>query len=139
MSEQGKNEQPRERKLLPQEIKYIESMSELLGYVFFGNVLAKAISSPRSLGKASRTKGHGSFFIARVLDTVKHGVDSDEVESLFNLRMGVPLGRQVSPDVDEERLCVARIHLQKYDVLTNTGYQPERYTKDFGSRTVSSS
>jgi uncharacterized DUF497 family protein len=37
---------------------------------------------------------------------VKHGVDSDEVESLFNLRMGLPLGRQVSPEVDGERLCV---------------------------------
>jgi uncharacterized DUF497 family protein len=36
----------------------------------------------------------------------KHGVDSDEVESLFNLRMAVPIGRQVSPKVEEERLCV---------------------------------
>ena len=36
----------------------------------------------------------------------KHGVDSDEVESVFNLRMAVPIGRQVSPEVDEERLCM---------------------------------
>jgi len=36
----------------------------------------------------------------------KHGVDSDEVESLFKLRLGVPLGRQVSPEVAEERLCI---------------------------------
>ncbi len=31
MSEQGKNEQPRERKLMPQEIKYIESIPALIG------------------------------------------------------------------------------------------------------------
>ena len=37
---------------------------------------------------------------------LKHGVSSDEVESLFNLRMAVPIGRQVSPAVEEERLCV---------------------------------
>jgi uncharacterized DUF497 family protein len=36
----------------------------------------------------------------------KHGVDCDEVESLFSLKMAVPIGRQVSPEVDEERLCV---------------------------------
>lgn len=37
---------------------------------------------------------------------VKHGVDSEEVESLFALRLGVPLGRQIAPGVDEERLCI---------------------------------
>ncbi len=37
---------------------------------------------------------------------VKHGVNTDEVESVFTLRMALPLGRQVSPEVDEERLCV---------------------------------
>jgi uncharacterized DUF497 family protein len=36
----------------------------------------------------------------------KHGVDIEEVEALFTLRLGVPLGRQVSPEVDEERLCI---------------------------------
>ena len=36
----------------------------------------------------------------------KHGVDSEEVESLFNLRMGVPMGRQINPEVEEERLCM---------------------------------
>ncbi len=30
----------------------------------------------------------------------------DEVESVFSLKMGVPVGRQVSPLADEERLCV---------------------------------
>jgi len=38
--------------------------------------------------------------------STKHGVDSDEVESVFTLRMAVPIGRQMSPEVDEERLCV---------------------------------
>ncbi len=38
--------------------------------------------------------------------TTKHGVSTEEVESVFNLRMAVPIGRQVSPMVDEERLCV---------------------------------
>lgn len=37
---------------------------------------------------------------------VKHGVKQSEVESLFILKMGVPLGRQISPDVEEERLCI---------------------------------
>ena len=36
----------------------------------------------------------------------KHGVPDVDVESLFDLKQGVPLGRQVSPKVDEERLCV---------------------------------
>jgi uncharacterized DUF497 family protein len=36
----------------------------------------------------------------------KHGVTLDEVEALFNLRMAVPIGRQISPEVEEERLCV---------------------------------
>ena len=36
----------------------------------------------------------------------KHGVPPEEVESLFNLKSGVPIGRQVSPPVDEERLCL---------------------------------
>lgn len=38
--------------------------------------------------------------------STKHGVSVDEVESLFALKMAVPIGRQVSPEVDEERLCV---------------------------------
>ena len=36
----------------------------------------------------------------------KHGVAQEEVESLFELGLGVPLGRQVSPKVEEERLCM---------------------------------
>lgn len=34
----------------------------------------------------------------------KHGVSPKEVESVFELKLAVPLGRQVSPHVDEERL-----------------------------------
>jgi uncharacterized DUF497 family protein len=45
---------------------------------------------------------HGNYTKSRA----KHGVDSDEVESVFNLRMAVPIGRQISPEVDDERLCV---------------------------------
>jgi uncharacterized DUF497 family protein len=37
---------------------------------------------------------------------VKHGVTAGEVESVFNLRLAVPIGRQVSPKVSEERLCL---------------------------------
>lgn len=36
----------------------------------------------------------------------KHGVTTDEVESLFSLKLSVPLGRQTAPAVDEERLCL---------------------------------
>lgn len=36
----------------------------------------------------------------------KHSVGPDEVEDIFNLKMAVPIGRQVSPKVDEERLCI---------------------------------
>ncbi len=45
---------------------------------------------------------HGNF----TKSSTKHGVASDEVESVFMLRMAVPIGRQISPEVDEERLCV---------------------------------
>lgn len=38
--------------------------------------------------------------------TIKHGVSTDDVESVFSLRMGAPIGRQISPSVDEERLCI---------------------------------
>ena len=37
---------------------------------------------------------------------IKHGVGPDEVEAVFTLKLGVPLGRQISPEVDEERLCI---------------------------------
>ncbi|MBI2981844.1 MAG: BrnT family toxin [Deltaproteobacteria bacterium] len=37
---------------------------------------------------------------------VKHGVTEEEVESVLTLKMAVPIGRQVSPTVTEERLCV---------------------------------
>lgn len=36
----------------------------------------------------------------------KHGVPPEEVESVFDLRTAVPLGRQITPEVEEERLCV---------------------------------
>ena len=36
----------------------------------------------------------------------KHGIETEEVESVFHLKGGVSLGRQVSPPVLEERLCV---------------------------------
>lgn len=36
----------------------------------------------------------------------KHGVTQNEVEMLFNLKLGVPIGRQVTPEVEEERLCI---------------------------------
>lgn len=38
--------------------------------------------------------------------SIKHGVNTNEIESVFSLKMGVPIGRQISPFVDEERLCV---------------------------------
>lgn len=37
---------------------------------------------------------------------IKHGVDVDEVETVFRLKLAVPIGRQIQPVVDEERLCV---------------------------------
>lgn len=36
----------------------------------------------------------------------KHGVNCDDVESIFSLKMAVPIGRQVRPEVEEERLCI---------------------------------
>lgn len=36
----------------------------------------------------------------------KHGVELAEVESVFELRLAAPMGEQVSPSVDEERLSV---------------------------------
>ncbi|MBC7466684.1 MAG: BrnT family toxin [Bdellovibrio sp.] len=36
----------------------------------------------------------------------KHDVGLDEIESVFEMKMAVPLGRQVTPVVDEERLCL---------------------------------
>lgn len=36
----------------------------------------------------------------------KHDVSIEEVESLFELKLGVPIGRQISPPVHEERLCI---------------------------------
>lgn len=36
----------------------------------------------------------------------KHDVRTDEIESLFEMKMAVPLGRQVRPIVTEERLCI---------------------------------
>jgi uncharacterized DUF497 family protein len=36
----------------------------------------------------------------------KHGVPIEEVESVFELRMAATIGRQFSPEVEEERLCI---------------------------------
>jgi len=36
----------------------------------------------------------------------KHGIETDEVESVFSFKMAVPIGKQTSPKVDEERLCM---------------------------------
>lgn len=36
----------------------------------------------------------------------KHDVGLDEIESMFEMKMAVPLGRQVTPAVVEERLCL---------------------------------
>lgn len=36
----------------------------------------------------------------------KHGVSREEVEAVFRLKLAVALGRQVTPEVSEERLCV---------------------------------
>lgn len=36
----------------------------------------------------------------------KHGVPIEEVESVFTLKLAIPIGRQVSPTVTEERLCL---------------------------------
>jgi uncharacterized DUF497 family protein len=36
----------------------------------------------------------------------KHDVGLDEIEAVFEMKMAVPLGRQVAPIVDEERLCL---------------------------------
>lgn len=36
----------------------------------------------------------------------KHGIESGEVESVFELRLASPMGEQVSPPVHEERLCL---------------------------------
>ncbi len=36
----------------------------------------------------------------------KHQVSTSEIESVFKIKMGVPLGRQVSPHVQEERFCL---------------------------------
>lgn len=38
--------------------------------------------------------------------SAKHGVESEEVESVFELKMAATIGRQFSPVVDEERLCL---------------------------------
>ena len=36
----------------------------------------------------------------------KHDVSTEEIENLFKTKMAVPLGRQIIPSVDEERLCI---------------------------------
>lgn len=36
----------------------------------------------------------------------KHGVSTNEFESVFELKMAVPLGIQMSPIVKEERFCI---------------------------------
>jgi uncharacterized DUF497 family protein len=36
----------------------------------------------------------------------KHGVPSEEIESVFELKLAAAIGRQFSPPVEEERLCI---------------------------------
>lgn len=36
----------------------------------------------------------------------KHDVYLKEIESVFEMKLAIPLGRQVTPEVDEERLCL---------------------------------
>ena len=36
----------------------------------------------------------------------KHGVTKEEVESIFSLKLAVPIGKQVTPVVNEERYCI---------------------------------
>lgn len=36
----------------------------------------------------------------------KHGVSAEEIESVFQLKLAATIGRQFSPLVDEERLCI---------------------------------
>ena len=36
----------------------------------------------------------------------KHDVSLDEIEAIFAMKMAMPLGRQITPAVDEERLCL---------------------------------
>ncbi len=36
----------------------------------------------------------------------KHSVGPNEIEAVFNLKLAVPLGRQVAPAVEDERLCL---------------------------------
>ena len=36
----------------------------------------------------------------------KHGVGTEDVESVFDLKLATPLGRQFSPPIDGERLCI---------------------------------
>lgn len=36
----------------------------------------------------------------------KHGVTTEEVESVFSYKLAVPIGRQILPKVSEERLCL---------------------------------
>lgn len=37
---------------------------------------------------------------------VKHGIEKDEVESVFRFKTAVPFGEQVSPKVEELRMCI---------------------------------
>jgi len=36
----------------------------------------------------------------------KHGINCDEVESVFDHKLAAPIGSQYSPEVEEERLCL---------------------------------
>jgi hypothetical protein len=36
----------------------------------------------------------------------KHGVSTEDVESVFEMKLAATIGRQFSPEVDEERLCL---------------------------------
>lgn len=37
---------------------------------------------------------------------LNHGIECGEVESIFVLKFGVPIGIQISPAVEEDRFCI---------------------------------
>ena len=38
--------------------------------------------------------------------TLKHDIECSEVESVFILKFGIPIGTQISPEVVEDRFCI---------------------------------
>ena len=50
--------------------------------------------------------GIGAIIPRHSKSEVKHGVTPEEIESVFDLKMAIPLGRQALPEVEKERLCI---------------------------------